>query len=248
MSTSTAPTPATSLPGFRRICRQLASAVLGCAAALTLAGTASAANLLRIESGRANVATFLLQGPILGGELKLVQTAVAKLPAGTSIAMILDSTGGDLHEGLSLGAFFYDTKIATIVKGDGGVCLSACAMAFLGGRDSRTGERMRIKMSGGKLGFHQFRKAAFDPLKIYTLADHDEQVAETQRVTNHVVLYLQYIREDLTKLQLMLRAPADGMNFISNEDCPAQGFSVLDQATGRTIDAPAGRQRVSSLN
>ena len=218
------------------------------AAASALAGGAAAATVHKIEAGRANVVTLLLQGPIATGDLKRVQAAVAKVPAGTSIAVILDSPGGNLGEGLMLGAYFHEARIATIAKGDGGICYSACALAFLGGRDSRTGAPMRLKMSGGKLGFHQFSKRNFDPLKIYTRADYDEQVAMAQEVMRDIVRYLKLIGEDLSKLQLMLRASSNDMNIVSNEECLAQGFKVLEEDSGRLMSPASPRQRISSLN
>src|SRR5262245_1380485 len=89
-------------------------------AMVTAIGTASAASLTRIETGRPSVVSFLLQGQLLTGDLQRVRAAVSKVPAGTAIAVILDSPGGNLGEGLMLGAFFHEARIATIVKGGGG--------------------------------------------------------------------------------------------------------------------------------
>jgi len=220
----------------------------GLSAAAVLSGTASAASLNRVETGRPAVVSYLLQGQLVAGDAQRMRAAVSKLPAGTTVAVILDSPGGNLGEGLMLGAYFHQAKIATIVKGGGGICYSACALAFLGGRDSRTGEPMRMKMSGGKLGFHQFSRQNFDPLKIYTKVDYDEQVAQSQEVTRDIVRYLKLIGEDLSKLQLMLRASSDDMNVISNEECMRRGIGVLDEESGRLLDPRSQRQRVSSLN
>ena len=229
-------------PAFRFI-RSLALA----AGVLASAQAAAAATLTRVENGRPGTATFLLQGPIVAGDLQRMTQALERLPIGTAASVILESPGGLVAEGLALGALFHRAKVTTIVKGDGAICYSACALAFLGGRDARNGQPSRIKMSGGKLGFHQFRRT-YDPLKIYTKADYEAEVARAQITTGLIVRYLAQIGEDLTKLQLMLRAPSESMNVISNEECLQRGFHVLDEASGKLIaSGQAMPQRVSAL-
>lgn len=212
-----------------------------------IAGVAEAATISRIENGRPGTATFLLSGPIQSGDTQRMRAALARVSPGTAVSVLLESPGGHLAEGLMLGVLFHESKVTTVVRGDGAICYSACALAFLGGRDARTGQPMRVKMSEGKLGFHQFSRRNFDPLKVYTKADYDNQVAEAQEITRDIVRYLKLIGEDLTKLQLMLRAPSEGMNVIANEECLQRGFHVLEEATGRLVEA-GSRQRVSSLN
>ena len=220
----------------------------GFLAIVVTANLAAAATIHKIETGRAGTATFLFQGPIVKGDAQRMAAVLDKVPAGIAVSVILESPGGLVGEGLILGTMFHHAKVTTVVRGDGAICYSACALAFLGGRDARTGQPMRVKMSGGQLGFHQFSKRNFDPLKIYTKADYDQQVAEAQEITREIVNYLKGIGEDLTKLQLMLRAPSEGMNVISNEECLQRGFHILDEASGRLIEGGSQRQRVSALN
>jgi hypothetical protein len=238
------------MPPFRPI-RALRNAAAALAGSLGLllpgSGGACAASLHKIETGRPATATFLLQGPITAGDTRQMAAALGRLPAGTAVSVILDSPGGHLGEGLMLGTLFHEKRVTTVARGDGAICYSACALAFLGGRSARTGEPMRVKMSGGKLGFHQFSRRNFDPLKIYTKADYDAQVVEAQQITRDVVRYLKHIGEDLSKLQLMLRAPSDGMNVISNDESLASGFHILDEATGRLTEAGPRRQQVSAV-
>ena len=106
------------------------------------------------------------QRQLVGGELLKLQAEVAKLPPDRRVAVILDSPGGLVAEGLKLGQFFHEAKIATFVFAGGIGCHSACSLAFLGGRDAATGKRLRVMMSGAQLGFHQFG-AKFDPAKTY---------------------------------------------------------------------------------
>ena len=230
-----------------RTCERLRHAIVVVCAIIGLASPASAATVTRIENGRPGTATFLFEGSIVAGDFQRMAKALQKLPVGTSVSVILESPGGLVSEGLQLGVLFHRAKVTTVVKGDGATCYSACALAFLGGRDFRTGAPARIKMSGGKLGFHQFRRT-YDPLKIYTKADYEAEVARAQVTTGKIVTYLKDIGEDLSKLQLMLRAPSEGMNVISNEECLERGFQVLDEATGRlSPDVKASPQRLSSL-
>lgn len=250
-----APAPATAPSAASRagLSARLARAVRVLAAGLALAGpwTASGANaatIQRIENGMPGTATFLVEGTFGEGDAVRMAAALDRLPAGTAVSVILESPGGHLEEGLSLGVLFHERKVTTVVGGDGAVCFSACAIAFLGGRDG-AGLPMRVKMSGGRLGFHQFARSNLDPLKIYTRSDYDAQIAHAQEIARDIVRYLKRIGEDLTKLQLMLQAPSDSMNVISNDDCLERGFHILDEATGRLIEARGRRsQRLSALN
>ncbi len=227
--------------------RGAASGILStCIALAALTSEASAMAISKIENGRPGTATYLLSGPVVEGDAARLGQAVDLLAAGTSVAVLLDSDGGDLIEGIRLGDYFHRSGIATFVAYDGR-CHSACSMAFLGGRDPRTGEPMRVKPAGAKLGFHQFRRSTHDPLKVYTKADIEKEIAETQRVTGEVVKYLQRVGDNLSKLQFMLRAPAESMHLVSNEDCLASGISVLDEATGRLTLPTTRRQQVSAL-
>ena len=225
---------------FRQTARVIAGVV-----ALVIGQGAQAATIMKVETGRPGTATFLLSGSIEEGDAGRMRAALDSVAAGVAVSVILESPGGHLAEGLLLGTLFHEAKVTTVVRGGGSICYSACAVAFLGGREPRSGKPMRVKMSGGKLGFHQFARRTFDPLKIYTKADYDAQVAEAQEVTRDIVRYLKSIGEDLSKLQLMLRAPSEGMNVISNEECLQRGFHVLDEPTGKLIEA-ATQTRLSS--
>jgi hypothetical protein len=160
---------------------------------------------------------------------------VAKLPPNQRIAVILDSPGGLISEGLKLGHFFYDTKIATFVFTGGIGCHSACALAFLGGRDAATGKRLRVMMSGARLGFHQFG-AKFDPAKTYKQKDMGAVVEDSQRVMDSIIGYLHAIGEDLAFLPLMLRAPHEAMTLVSDDEALMRGIHVMEQTTQRIID------------
>lgn len=70
----------------------------------------------------------------------------------------LSSSGGDLLEGMKVGYLFREFEVATLVR-KGDICLSACALAFLGGTASRlppTPIPSRTIEIGGQVGFHNF--------------------------------------------------------------------------------------------
>ena len=105
----------------------------------------------------------------------------------------LNSPGGNLREGMRLGKFFFDNKIETVVETKTS-CASACALAFLGGRDGDTGKPHRTKASNSGLGFHSFTRE-FDA-KSYTADDLKTVVQMTQTQVFVVAEYLKAIGAD----------------------------------------------------
>ena len=233
-----APSAATAVLGRAFSILKRRAAALAVASAVVLpcvAAPAQAATLTRIEIGSPNTTAFMLGGQIVGGELLALQAEVAKLPPDRRVAVILDSPGGLVAEGLKLGRFFHDTKIATFVFAGGIGCHSACALAFLGGRDSVSGKRLRVMMSGARLGFHQFG-AKFDPAKTYSKKDMATVVEDTHRVMDNIIGYLHAIGEDLAFLPLMLRAPHEAIMLVSDDEALMKGIHVMEQKTQRIID------------
>ncbi|WP_289298789.1 hypothetical protein [uncultured Reyranella sp.] len=103
----------------------------------------------RLEQGDGDKLRLMLAG------LKSKTTRIANQPLATAE---LSSSGGDLLEGLKVGYLFREFEVATIVR-KGDICLSACAMAFLGGtasRQSPTALPSRVIEIGGQVGFHNF--------------------------------------------------------------------------------------------
>ena len=70
----------------------------------------------------------------------------------------LTGKGGDLQEGIRIGLLLREFDVATVVR-DGDVCLSACALIFLGGTASHAWPAALPSRSleiGSQLGFHNF--------------------------------------------------------------------------------------------
>lgn len=93
--------------------------------------------------------------------LEGLRAAKASLPTPSSpLATVeLSSTGGDLYEGLKLGYLFREFGAATVVRAND-QCLSACALAFLGGTQGHLPSQAPIPSRtieiGGQVGFHTF--------------------------------------------------------------------------------------------
>ncbi len=206
---------------------------------------ASAGTVTEVKSGRPGLTVFLLNGQIVGGETLQLEALLSKMPSNQSAAIILNSPGGSLAEGLKLGRLFYRARIATSVLGHGGGCHSACAIAFLGGRDHER-KPSRIKMTGSNLGFHQFNRARTpaELAKKYSKVDMQNEMLRTHAVTLSIVEYLSDIGEDMSFLHLMLQAPNAQINLISNEDALTYGIHVLDENSEQVIDSTNVRARV----
>ncbi len=109
--------------------------------------------------------TLRITGPFQQGDGDKLRSMLAGLKAKTSrisgqplATAELSSSGGDLFEGLKVGYLLREYEVATLVR-KGDICLSACAMAFLGGTASRMPPAplpSRTIEIGGQVGFHNF--------------------------------------------------------------------------------------------
>lgn len=233
-------------PGSTPATRLLAAVSL--LLALAVARPATAAEIERLEAGRSDVAIFVINGQFFGDETISLQREVSLLPSNMPVAVVLQSPGGKLQEGIKLGTFFHQAKIPTFVMGFGGGCFSACSLAFLGGRDRATGKPSRFKMATGRLGFHQFHRTPSeeDLKKVYKKADMDAHIQSARLSTFDIIKYLKDIGEDMSKLHLMLVAPAEGMRLVSNEEAVALGIHVMGEDAGDFIEASRILERVKA--
>ena len=88
---------------------------------------------------------LLLSGLLDIGITQAVKNIVDKNKSITAIN--LESVGGQIYEGRALSNFITEKAFTTLVDGE---CSSACATAFIGGKQ-------RIIVGNGKIGFHQYR-------------------------------------------------------------------------------------------
>jgi hypothetical protein len=216
---------------------------LGVAASALLVGLVAAqpvqaAELRRIKIGLPDIEVFHYQGPVAAGDALRLQTELARIDPRKRVAILLSSPGGLSSEGKALGRLFYNAKISTFVRGgNGGVCMSACAMAFLGGRDSHTGEPLRVVIQGGALGFHQFWYPQIRPEQKFSKAAIEASVAQVQKEVFDDLKYLKEIRQDPRTYRRIISAPAESMMIIRDSDALQNGFHVLN-AEMRSIISP----------
>lgn len=87
-----------------------------------------------------------------------LRRGAGRTPAGPLAVLELSSLGGDLLEGMKLGYMFREFDVATVVRA-GDLCLSSCALAFLGGTSRHVATDIDVARTveiGGTLGFHNF--------------------------------------------------------------------------------------------
>ena len=109
--------------------------------------------LLRL-SGRIEEGDAAKLRKILGG----IKGATPRTAGAPLTTIELSSDGGDVYEGLHIGYLFREFDVATLVR-RGDRCLSACALAFLGGTASRAAPTPVVQRSieiGGVVGFHNY--------------------------------------------------------------------------------------------
>ena len=194
---------------------------------------ASAIEISKHAKDSAEVNAILVKGVINQGDTFELQAYIASLPKKPHIVIFLSSPGGNLAEGMKLGRFFYDRKIETAIETKT-FCASACALAFLGGRDD-SGKPLRTKAANSGLGFHAFTRE-FDKDKSYTAEDLKVVVQRTQSTVYVVADYLKAINTDMDIIRIMLKAQNNEMNFISNDDAITFGVRVWDEKRKQIIE------------
>jgi hypothetical protein len=211
--------------------------------ALTLGAFAQPAGALEISkhaSDSAEVNAILLKGGVEDGDTFDLKVYISKLPKKPTVIVYLNSPGGNLREGMRLGRFFYENKIETAVETKT-ACASACALAFLGGRDE-AGKAHRTKASNSGLGFHSFSRD-FDN-KSYSADDLKTVVQQTQYQVFLVAEYLKSINADVDIVRLKLKAQANQMNYISNDEALSLNIRVWDDKRNQLVDPEQVMERL----
>jgi hypothetical protein len=215
------------------------AAVLG---AMTL--PAAALDISKHAKDSAEVNVVLLKGTVTDGDAYELKTYLKTLPKKATTVVYLDSPGGNLREGLKLGNLFYEFKIETVVD-DKASCTSACALAFLGGRDINE-KAKRTKVSTGRLGFHSFSRD-FNDKVTYSAGDLKIVLQRTQTEVFNIAEYLRGIETNMDVLRIMLGAPSSAMNFVSNDDAIELGIAVWDSKTGKPVDPAPVLERLAKV-
>ena len=137
-----------------------------CLAGLFLSGPLHAANIalvnpmqVTMENAERGVCSLSLSGVIEAGDSdRLREILEAHFPMAhdaVNPSVCLDSPGGSLDEGVKIAELFSSHVVATIV-GEGAECLSACAVAFMGGSFAAFEyyDNYRVMHPTARVGFH----------------------------------------------------------------------------------------------
>jgi hypothetical protein len=219
-------------PRRRRLHAPIAAWAL---AAMLAAGAATPAFAIDIKVEDADgKATITLTGQVVAGDGLKVRSVVAGIAASRSIIADLAFAGGVRADALSIGRFFHQMRIRTVVPAKLR-CNSPCPLVLVGGRDPVTGKASYLKYSSGSVGFSGVVSNYAE--KEYTSADLDSAVATTQREILQIADYLHDVGADMNMLryyQSVLKS--DGIQYITNEQALDLGIAILLEETGQVIE------------
>ena len=149
---------------------------------------------------------------------------ISNLTVKKHIAIYLDSGGGSLYGGIKLGKYFKDHHIKTVIQGDK-ICASACALAFLGGRDYR-GNKWMSSTTTSKLGFHSFS---------YSHSEY-EKMNKTQKTVSDILYYGQEVNANMDIFIKLFATPSSKMYWFTKEEELNLGIKVWDIANSRFLN------------
>jgi hypothetical protein len=220
----------------------LRTIALGLALAAMAPVAAQALDIKVINSPDGKLVTLELTGDFKAGDGLRLRAQVARIPHEVPIVAHLNASGGSLAEGMSVGRFFHQAGVRTIIPAKAR-CILPCPLAFLGGKSRVEGEGAQVKHSTGALGFSAFNPTARE--QSYTAGDMDAAVANTQRGILLVADYLVEVGADLDFLKHIYdEAPDRSTRFLSNEELLSLGISIFDDESSQLIEAQALRRRL----
>ena len=220
---------------------RLRAVVLGLAMALLVPAAGQALDI-KVVNNPDKTVTLELTGSFNAGDGLRLRAQVARIPAETEIIAHLNAGGGLFSEGISVGRFFHQIGVRTVIP-EKARCVLPCPLAFLGGKSRVDGHTGQVKHSSGALGFSAFNPTARE--QNYTAADMDAAVASTQRGILLVADYLVEVGADLDFLKHIYdEAPDRSTRFMSNEELLSLGISIFDDESKQLIEAQALRRRL----
>jgi hypothetical protein len=223
--------------------RWLRTAALG----LTLTALAPAAghalDIKLVNSPDGKTVTLELTGAFRPGDGLRLRALVARIPAETRIVAHLNADGGSFVEGMSVGRFFHQIGVRTVIPAKAR-CILPCPLAFLGGKSRVDGEIGQVKHSTAGFGFSSFSPTA--PERNYTADDLDKAVASTQAGILLVADYLVEVGADIDFLKHIYdEVPDRTVRFMSNEELLGLGINIVDDESNQLIEAQALRRRLA---
>jgi hypothetical protein len=201
---------------------------------------AAAAVVYRVHNGDNDVATLMLRGQIVAGDLARLQRVTAKVHPTQRMVLMLESPGGSIDEGIAIGRYVYAAKITTVaIQGPG--CHSSCAFVFLAGRDPNE-QPLRIMMKGARVGFHQGSIGTLPASQTYSASDVEAATAIGQDIVKRINAYFHEIKADPEFLTLVLSASHRSITLLNEFDALRLGIYVMDTATQK-LTTPAEFKR-----
>lgn len=192
---------------------------------------AAGAEISRHANDSAKLNAIYLSGQIERGDAAKLRAYIDTLPRKPVTTVYLNSTGGSFQAGLDLGYLFRAEGIRTVVEGNGALCASSCAVAFMGGFDKKTGKPWRTKSSSSLLAFHAFyaklSKASYSPIEV------DQMLYSNTFSASQMITYFTQVDGDLSLLTQALRMREQQVYSVSNEQAIEIGINVWDEKTGR---------------
>ena len=191
---------------------------------LGLGVSGAAASTLSLEDRASVGKTIRLTGVIEEGDSRKFRNMLAEAGSPANpVTVEFSSLGGSFPEGIKIGTLIHEHRAATLVR-KGDRCLSACAVAFLGGA-SRTNlaslTPSRTLEVGGQVGFHavslNFRQIPRSPTDTYDKGLLDG-FALAREVEVSLIAYLGRIGIDPHFMNQMLVQQRDQFNFVDSAD------------------------------
>jgi hypothetical protein len=241
----------------RRFCAVLAAVGgIGVAAALAASFTERTVSIPGLTGKPGTVLHVVrLTGLIEQGDsarlramLRNYQTRTSRPPDEPLATIELSSLGGDVLEALKLGYLFREFDVATVVRAND-LCLSACALAFLGGTASRSPTSAVISRTverGAVLAFHNYYLNPDHP-RAPTAATPREGLAkgflEAQAAAALLVQYAVTVGIDPVFMARLLGRPPEAWeyadtagDFIDLGICPAEIERPAPPASSRAVN------------
>ena len=167
---------------------------------------------------------IMATGKIEYNDVKKLHYFLSRLPHKKNIAIYLNSPGGSLAGGIRLGRYFKQNRIKTIIEGYG-VCASACALAFLGGRDYK-GNKWMSSTTKSRLGFHAFSNT--DGTKY-------SNTNQIQLAVAKILAYGRYVDAPMEIFIKNFSTPSNKMYWFSLQEQLRLGIKVWDIDNKRFI-------------
>jgi hypothetical protein len=195
-------------------------------------GGANAADISKHSNDSKTLNAIAFVGEIEDGDAFRLKSYFAKLPDKKFTAIYFDSDGGNLFEGMEIGRFIRSAGIRSVTESDT-ACMSACALAFLGGYDFYSKAPWRTKASTSELGFHAFTPN-FDNAP-YSQEEINAVAKASQLITLMMIEYFEDVEGDIELLKASFSTDASVMYLIGNSAALDYGVNVWDEQTEEMV-------------